>query len=400
MSVEAPRDQQLSVLHVGKYFPPDPGGMETYLRDLMVSSLQQGTRSAALVHRSTVGVKSIEQCYRAQGLDFHVTRAATWLRLLFTPISPSFPWLFHHLINRHRPTLLHLHLPNPSSLWALAIPSARRLPWVIHWQSDVITPKSSWILKALYTLYQPLESRLLRRARQIIVTSNEYLHSSDTLAPFRGKCRVIPLGITDRFDSPKRSDTRHQADQPLKVLAIGRLAHYKGFDVLIDAIAKTRHIELDLVGGGEQLETLQAQTQALGVGSRVRFHGAVDDDQKDALLLGCDCLCLPSNDRTESFGIVLLEAMSAAKACVVSQIPGSGVNWVVESGQTGLLVEGENPVALASAFERLRDDREQLRAMGARGRKRFEQLLTIEASATAVINLYQEIAKADTAPSH
>ena len=396
MSTLKAHDQQVSVLHIGKYFPPDPGGMETYLHDLMISSLQQGTRSIALVHRSQLGVTSTHERYQASGFELSVTRAATWLRLLFTPISPAFPWLIRRLIKQHRPSLLHLHLPNPSAFWALTIPSARRLPWVIHWQSDVMTPKSGALLKALYHLYRPLESRLLQRARRIIVTSTDYLESSETLAPFKSKCRVIPLGITDRFQSPDSRDPDKQTDRPLKVLAIGRLAHYKGFDVLIDAIAHTSQIELDVVGGGEQLEALQARAHALGIASRVRFHGNVGNDEKDALLLACDCLCLPSTDRTESFGIVLLEAMSAGKACVVSQIPGSGVNWVVDSGQTGVMVEGDSPAALANAFERLSDDRAQLSSMGARGRERFERLLTIEASAQAVIELYDEISATNT----
>lgn len=396
MIAQKQHDEHVGVLHVGKYFPPDRGGMEIYLRDLMVSSLQQGARSAALVHRSKAGITSTQESYQAEGLQFTITRAATWLRLMFTPISPSFPWLIHRLIKRHRPNLLHFHLPNPSSFWALALPSARRLPWVIHWQSDVITSKSSRILRAFYLFYRPLEWRLLRRAQQIIVTSSEYLHSSNTLAPFKDKCRIIPLGIKDRFSSSQRTDTNQQTDQPLKVLAIGRLAHYKGFDVLIDAIANTSQIELDLIGGGEQLEALQARAHTLDLASRVRFHGTVSDDEKEALLLACDCLCLPSTDRTESFGIVLLEAMSAGKACVVSKIPGSGVNWVVDSGQTGVVVEGDNPAALASAFERLSDDRAQLSSMGARGRERFEQLLTIEASAQAVIELYEEISVTNT----
>ena len=119
MSTPKTHDQQVSVLHIGKYFPPDPGGMETYLHDLMVSSLQQGTRSIALVHRSQLGVISTHERYQASGLELNITRAATWLRFLFTPISPAFPWLIRRLIKQHRPSLLHLHLPNPSAFWAL-----------------------------------------------------------------------------------------------------------------------------------------------------------------------------------------------------------------------------------------------------------------------------------------
>ena len=70
---------------------------------------------------------------------------------------------------------------------------------------------------------------------------------------------------------------------------------------------------------------LRRLTMTLGLEDRVRFHGALSDVARDALLLASDCLCLPSTDRTESFGIVLLEAMSASKACVVTDVPGSGM---------------------------------------------------------------------------
>ena len=123
-------------LHVGKYFPPDVGGMETYLHDLVRALAPLNVTPSVLVHQSRISLHSSEESLSANDVALRVVRAATWCRLLFTPISPTFPWLLRRLIKREQPDVLHLHLPNPSAFWALALPAARRLPWVIHWQSD------------------------------------------------------------------------------------------------------------------------------------------------------------------------------------------------------------------------------------------------------------------------
>ncbi len=389
------------VLHVGKYFPPHAGGMETYLHDLMRALATLDITPSALVHQSQINLHSSEESLSTSGTALRVVRAATWSRLLFTPISPTFPWLLHRLIEQDRPDILHLHLPNPSAFWALALPSARRLPWVIHWQSDVLTEKSHWLLRLAYRFYAPLESALLKRAAKVVVSSPPYLATSQPLAKVQNKCAVIPLGIHDRFDDPVRNDSAvvsasaggagAATEGHLNVLAIGRMTHYKGFDILLRAIAQTEGITLDLVGHGELSRSLERLTDSLNLAARVRFHGLLDDGAKDSLLSRCDCLCLPSTDRTESFGMVLLEAMSAAKACVVSDVEGSGMSWLVEDGKTGLVAPANDINSLAKALCRMRDDPDLVIRLGLEGRQKFFTALTIEASAEAIRDLYHQL---------
>ena len=389
------------VLHIGKYFPPHVGGMETYLLNLMRALAALDIIPSALVHQSKISRTSVEESFSANGSALRVVRAATWCQLLFTPISPSFPLLLHRLIKRDQPDLLHLHLPNPSAFWALALPSARRLPWVVHWQSDVLTNRSHWLLRLAYRVYSPFESALLKKADKVIVSSPPYLATSQPLAKILNKCAVIPLGIDDRF-----SDQTHKAPAvvpgnackssattagDLNVVAIGRMTHYKGFDILLRAIAQTNGITLDLIGHGELTRSLERLTDSLNLSERVRFHGLLDDNAKHALLSRCDCLCLPSTDRTESFGIVLLEAMSAAKACVVSDVEGSGMSWLVEDGETGLVTPANNVDGLTDALCRLRDDPDLVIRLGLKGREKFLTSLTIEASTRAIRRLYHHL---------
>ena len=58
----------------------------------------------------------------------------------------------------------------------------------------------------------------------------------------------------------------------------------------------------------------------------------------------CDCLCLPSIERTEAFGMVLLEAMFFGKATVIGDVKGSGMGWVVDDGITGLEIPTGQPI--------------------------------------------------------
>lgn len=382
----------LRVLHIGKYFSPYAGGMETYLRDLMVAQTEQGLESTALVHESALSLRSSTEQYPAGEQTLCVTRAAVWLRLLFTPISPTFPWLLNRLIKEKKPGLLHLHMPNVSVFWALLLPSARRIPWVIQWQSDVLASKHRLGLRLFYALYKPLESAVLRHSARIIASSPPYLESSTTLAPFRDKCEVIPLGIRPPPQVQENLPVAQGAEsRPLRVLAIGRLTYYKGFQYLIRAMAQVPEATLDLVGSGEEQSRLENLMSELGLIDRVQIHSGVSDEHIQHFMAKADCLCLPSVERTESFGIVLLEAMSHAKPTVISKVAGSGMVWVVEDGVTGLQVPPADASALAISLTILQENRDKLRMLGKNSQDRFKRYFHIGKSAAGVIKLYEQV---------
>jgi rhamnosyl/mannosyltransferase len=89
--------------------------------------------------------------------------------------------------------------------------------------------------------------------------------------------------------------------------------------------------------------------------------------------------------------MVLLEAMSAAKACVVSDVEGSGMSWLVEDGETGLVTPANGVDGLARALCQLRDEPNLAVRLGLKGRQKFLTELTIEASAEAIRDLYHDL---------
>ena len=382
----------MKVLHIGKYFEPFKGGVETYLRDLMVGLQAQGVQCAALVHEHRFSLRSRQDQYGTEGQQFTVWRAGTWLRLFFTPLSPAFPFLLRRLLKDFQPDLVHVHLPNPSALWVLLLASARRLPLVVHWHSDVVTDSLGWLMRLLYMLYRPLERALLRRAALIVATSESYLHSSASLQAHPAHCRVIPLGLDPRRMAGLAALAPPVAGRgtELQVLAIGRLTYYKGFGYLIEAVARTSGVRAHIVGSGERRWELRRLAAQLGVADRVRFHGELDDEGLAARLAECDCLCLPSVERTEAFGLVLLEAMYFAKPTVISDVPGSGMATVVLDRETGLKVPPRDAAALAAALETLRDDASLRRRLGEQGRRRFDAHFDIAHGAAAIAAAYAE----------
>ena len=381
-------EEHTRVLHIGKYFAPHKGGMETFLRDLIAASQSQGIECSAIVHSTNIRIRASREIHSLDGNATIVVRAATWFRLLFTPISPSYILHLRKLIIEQRPRILHLHLPNPSALVLLFLPRARRITWIAHWQSDVITSQSSALLRLIYYFFRPFERALLKKTKHIIVSSPSYLDHSKALKPFRQKCQVIPLGVADSFSNNGDRESK-RAPGPRRVLAVGRLTHYKGFDLLLKAIARTSNINLKLLGDGEQGRTLKRLATELKIQHRVEFCGSTSDIVRNEELQDCDCLCLPSTDRTESFGIALLEAMSAGKACVVSDVEGSCMSWVVEHNYNGLVFKNRSDSALASALQQLEKNRAHLDYLGTNGRTKYEATFTTDKTTNSILSLYQ-----------
>lgn len=378
----------LRVLHVGKFFPPFMGGMETYLADLIAAQHAQGTEAFALVHGDPL------------------PDDPPWLRRvpvqwqpLYAPIALGFPAALHRAIRDIKPDVLHLHMPNNGAFWCLVVPAARRLPWVVHWHSDVLVSEDHTLLTLAYLAYRPFEQALLARALRVAVTSPPYLDDSEPLRAWAEKCMVVPLGLQVPAATPAPTDApawpdapSAQASPPLRVLAIGRLAHYKGFDTLIDAVARTPGVVLQIAGNGELRAELQARIDHLSAAAdgppRMRLLGHVSETDKQALLASCDLLAMSSCEKTEAFGMVLLEALAHAKPCLVSALPGSGMPWVVASSGAGHTVPLRDVAAWSNALAWMAAHPTERQAMGRRGQQALHERFTAAASARALHALY------------
>lgn len=376
----------MHVLHVGKYFPPSLGGMERFLADITHCQRAHGLDVSVLVHD--------DGRVRRDDQDIPwVVRVPVWFRLVFAPISPLFPWYLRRTINRFRPDVLHLHVPNVSAFWVLGLRSARTIPCVVHWHADVVQSKLNIGLRLLYPFYRPFERALLDHADLVIPTSKNYLESSIALQPWMSKCHVIPLGLDAARLPDLRVEPREESQmwngEGLRLLAIGRLTYYKGFDILIRAVAGLENCELLIVGEGETRRYLESVIAREGCAGKVRLLGELEDAQCHRLLVSCDVFCLPSRERTEAFGIVLMEAMRYGKPVVATNLPCSGLSWVVQDGVNGLLVPLDDEVAWRQVLSSLWNDPARRRQLGEAGRRRFIAEFGIDVVAKRLQPIYE-----------
>ncbi len=206
-------------------------------------------------------------------------------------------------------------------------------------------------------------------------TNRDYLAG---LAP-AGRVELVYHGLDlDRFApwAPPRSPRDgSSASDPVVVLSVGRLVEKKGTDLLLDALARLPpelHWRLVHVGGGPLREALARQADALGISGRIRWLGAMTQDELIGEYRAADLFALASRiahdgDR-DGLPNVLMEAQSQGLPCIATQV--SAIHELIVNGVTGLLVEPESPIALAAALHALMVDPNRRRVLGAAGQAR------------------------------
>ena len=210
-----------------------------------------------------------------------------------------------------------------------------------------------------------------------------------TLAPSPDRVQLVYHGLDFRRfgsleDSPadRRRDGRDPAD-PVMLLSVGRAVEKKGFDVLIDALArlpKTLSWQFVHIGGGPDLPSLKRQAQGRGIADRIRWLGGQPQDVVLQHYWTADLFVLASRiaadgDR-DGLPNVLLEAQSQRLAVVATRI--SAIPELVQHDVTGLLVDAGDAAALCAAMERLITDPARRAELAAAGFERVRRSFDLE----------------------
>ena len=196
------------------------------------------------------------------------------------------------------------------------------------------------------------------------------------------KLRRIRCGLDAEAFTPQPDSGA--TGESVRVLSVGRLVGVKSQEVLIRAVAelaaRSRPVQVTLVGHGPRREALERLARELEVGEWLDFAGPVGQDEIRDHYRQADIFCLCSN--AESLPVVLMEAMASGLPVISTDV--GGIAELIDHGENGLLIRPADHLALAEAIGELRDDPERRIGMADRGRERIERDFTIAGGAAAL----------------
>jgi glycosyltransferase involved in cell wall biosynthesis len=293
---------------------------------------------------------------------------------------------------------------NPPNVAVARAATKGRIPYIVSphdpYHPDLLAKNA--FRKRVYTAL--FERPLLRNATAVQVLSPDHVRYLEQFGVRRAL--VIPNGFRAGDDNGVQAqpfdETTSSHGNP-RFLCLGRLdAHHKGLDLLIRGFASALRsgilsgtATLNFVGpAGSDLDVLRKLAATEGVNKQVNFTGRVSDETRRAMLRDCDVLLLCS--RYDGFGLVVLEAMLAAKPVVVSRE--AGISSWVEKARAGVIAEpsaGGVHAAIRECMARVGE----WTTLGQNGRLFAYQHLTWDRIADHAARCYSELSALLSHPS-
>lgn len=369
----------MKILHVGKFFSPIEGGIES-INKFIVDALTGNQQRVVSFNNNR---SSLEEDID----NVPVIRASSLGIIASQPFSFSYFWELRRKIKQFQPDIVHLHYPNPlAALFLLFNKKTYKL--IVHWHSDIVAQKN------LYKFIKPIENIILRKADKIIATSPSYRDSSESLQKFKYKTVIIPCSIDEEKFKLKSEDIeriknlKQSVNNIPIIFFIGRHVEYKGIKYLLEAEKYIKEKCVLVIAGRGPLTT---ELQKQYCSERIHWVGRLSDDEMKYYYHAAEIFAFPSITKNEAFGVVLAEAMSCETPAVTFSIDGSGVNWVAPNNVSAIEVENSNSEAYAAAIDLLLKDHKLRNTLACNGKRRTHELFSKETVEKQYIELYNKL---------
>jgi glycogen synthase len=399
-----PASKRLTVCFVSNEYPPKNfGGIGRFTRDLAEELASRGHQ----IHVVTKGGESSRIDWE-QGVWMH--RLSSGTNRLSGPEINAIPYkwnLLHSAMVYEEVTRLNERFQIDaisSPLWSsegLLCQMDDSLPTILSLMTSQktigeIDPKHS--KSETWKQQVALEKHSVRCTKFIHAISDAILKKTlKDFGPTEAKAAISYLGVRD--ESPRFTRTRSVDDDTLRILCVGRLEPRKGTDLFLAAAEKVcksfSNVQFVLVGNDSNHEKstsyqskLERKAPHLIHDKKVVFVGSVTDDELYAEYANADIFVLPS--RFESFGLVLLEAMSFGLPVIGARI--GGMEEIVRDGENGLLMEPGSAASLAEKLAMLVQDGQLRKRMSENSRNDFDAKWSIQKAGDRTEACYSEFA--------
>ena len=360
----------MNILLVTPFFPPQTGGVGTYLDDLRRHLSNRSHKVYVLRAGDTHRITPCPEHKDAWVYEFA-------LRVLWYPnarikgviaflvyLLPTL-WRLAAFLRIHRIDVVSLEYPQPWMAYFYLVRFWMPIKVTVGLHGDDVL---SLHLNCKHE--QWLVRYMIRRADWVLAHSSSLLSQAERIVEKLSEDRsYIPYGVEcERLrDQAISGECRVPVQSVGYVLTIAKLYPRKGIDILLQAISQLETKVPDLcfaiAGDGPDEQILKQMAQDLRVEHRVMFLGDIRSKDIPALVKNCEFFVLPS--RSEPFGIVLLEAMTFGKAIIATKV--GGIPEFVQDGFNGLLVPSEDSKALATKIDLCIEDHDLRERIGKNG---------------------------------
>jgi glycosyltransferase involved in cell wall biosynthesis len=286
------------------------------------------------------------------------------------------------------------------SLWSAtgsALSTRLGAPLVLELNAPLLQEQARYRRLVMSGLAGKMERLVLRRAAAVLCVSSSLCERARRVRGTDRGVHLFPNAVdTDLFRAVGPRDQDSPREPGPAVVFVGSLKPWHGLPDLLEAFtrlhARLQTARLIIVGEGPERQDLERMASEKGIAGRVQFTGAVPHDRVPELLRGADIAVAPY-PRLEDFYFSPLKVGEylAAGLPVVATDLGDMTAWL-ERQQAALFVPPGDPEALAAALQKLADDPEMRRRLGAQGRLAAESRLSIQSWAARLRTILKEVA--------
>lgn len=357
----------MRLLEISNDFPPTLGGIENYIFSLV----GRWEDEVVVLTRQVPGHKEFDK-----DLPFEVVRVP---RGTLIP-TPDLLRRARRIVEERSIDVVHFASPLPLSLLGPRLVQSHRVPYAVSAHGGEFVFQE-WLLSGRILLRVALEEACVILCESTFVESRVRSFLEGDYPP----TDFIPAGVDPERFAPGLTPAFTSPTEGPVIVSVSRLIARKGPGTLIKSLPRIlrRHPEVHtlIVGGGSDLISLEKLAASLGVADAVTFAGPQPWTEVPHYYASGTIFVLPTRERwgglqTEGLPLAYLEAAATGLPVVAGNA--GGVRDAVVDGETGYVVDGEDPDAVAEAVIRLLDDPQNARAMGEKARRRILEGFTWE----------------------
>lgn len=373
------------ILIVAPYFYPKMGGVEKYIYEICSYIRKKYSCEICVI---CTNWNYDDNNYREEIIDnIKIYRLPFLFKLSSTPINPSWINKIEQIVSIEKPDLINGHIPVPIIAdIAARVSHKNRIPFVLTYHNDIVG--YNLLIRSIAKLYYFfIGNKTLYISNLIHATSDYYVQSSPYLKRFINKIAIVSPGVNINQFKVKKSNfirEKHHLDDERIVLFVGQLnkaSKHKGLNNLIKSIKIVNEefkSKLIIIGKGDYIHYYKTIAKNIGIEKDLIFTGFVKDQELIEYYTNSDVMVLPSNDQSEGFGMVLIEAQACGTPVIGTNV--GGIPYAIENGKTGLIVPPKDVNQLAKSIIYLFSNDEISKKMSNEGIKRTNDFFTWDKS--------------------